>query len=95
MKLISIGAALVALAAFATPAAAQRVVTDPGYCAQFYPNANCQNYGPGNPYTGSYQRGNWEQGYARMGNRERGYARMGRSHRMHSMRHHRRMHHMR
>ena len=22
-----------------------------------YPNANCQNKGPGNPYTGSYQRG--------------------------------------
>jgi hypothetical protein len=84
MKFISIGAALVALATLATPAAAQRVVTNPGYCAQFYPNANCQNYGPGSPYTGSYQRGNWEQGYARM----------GRHHRMHTMRHHRRMHRM-
>ena len=29
----------------------------PGYCAQFYPNANCQNRGPGSPYYGgSYQR---------------------------------------
>jgi hypothetical protein len=84
MKFVSIGAALVAIAALATPAAAQRVVTNPGYCAQFYPNANCQNYGPGNPYTGSYQGGNWEQGYARM----------GRHHRMHNMRHHRRMHRM-
>jgi hypothetical protein len=80
MKFVSIGAALVALAAFATPAAAQRVVTNPGYCAQFYPNANCQNYGPGNPYTGSYQRGTWENGYARMG-------------RHHRMDRHRRMHH--
>jgi hypothetical protein len=35
---------------------AQEVVSNPGYCAQFYPNANCQNKGPGNPYTGSYQR---------------------------------------
>jgi hypothetical protein len=85
MKFLSIGAALVALAALATPAAAQRVVTNPGYCAQFYPNANCQNYGPGNPYTGSYQRGDWE----------RGYARMGRHHRAHRMHHHRRMHRMR
>jgi hypothetical protein len=82
MKFVSIGAALVAIAALATPAAAQRVVMNPGYCTQFYPNANCQNYGPGSPYTGSYQRGNWEQGYARM----------GRYHHMHSMRHHRHMH---
>ena len=27
----------------------------PGYCAQFYPNAKCQNKGPNNPYTGDYQ----------------------------------------
>lgn len=94
MKLVSIGAALVAIAALATPAAAQRVVTNPGYCAQFYANANCQNYGPGNPYTGSYQRGDWNQGYARMGNWDEGYARMER-HRMYKMRHHRRMHRMR
>jgi hypothetical protein len=49
MRFALIGAALMATAAFAAPAAAQRVVTNPGYCAQFYPNANCQNYGPGNP----------------------------------------------
>ena len=53
-KYASLGAALL-LAAFATPASAQAVVEDPGYCAQFYPNANCQNYGPGNPmYPGYY-----------------------------------------
>jgi hypothetical protein len=36
---------------------AQAVIEDPGYCAQFYPNANCENLGPGNPYTdGGYYR---------------------------------------
>lgn len=48
-------AALVA-SALASPSIAQEVISNPGYCAQFYPNANCQNRGPGNPYTGSYQR---------------------------------------
>ena len=43
-----LGAALLA-AAFVAPVSAQAVVEDPGYCAQFYPNANCHNYGPGNP----------------------------------------------
>jgi hypothetical protein len=38
------------------PARAQSVVEDPGYCAQYYPNSNCQNYGPGNPlYPGSFR----------------------------------------
>ncbi len=31
---------------------AQQVIYEPGYCAFYYPNANCQNKGPGNPYTG-------------------------------------------
>ena len=53
MKCALIGAAALAAAAFATPALAQAVISDPGYCAQFYPNANCQNLGPGNPYTDS------------------------------------------
>ena len=44
-----IAAALILLSA--APATAQHVIYDPGWCAQFYPNANCQNYGPGNPYT--------------------------------------------
>jgi len=44
-----ITAALLALSA--APAGAQGVITNPGWCAQFYPNANCQNLGPGNPYT--------------------------------------------
>ena len=51
-----LGAAAILASALASPAMAQEVIYNPGYCAQFYPNANCQNKGPGNPYTGSYQR---------------------------------------
>lgn len=51
-----LAAAAVVAATLAGPAMAQEVIYNPGYCAQFYPNANCQNKGPGNPYTGSYQR---------------------------------------
>ncbi len=60
-----LGAAALVASALASPAMAQAVIYNPGYCAQFYPNANCQNKGPGNPYTGSYQRHeNWQdQGY--------------------------------
>jgi hypothetical protein len=47
-KFALLGAALL-VSASAGPALAQAAVEDPGYCAQFYPNANCQNYGPGNP----------------------------------------------
>ncbi|SDK15642.1 MULTISPECIES: hypothetical protein [Bradyrhizobium] len=52
-RLLSVAAAL---AVIAGPATAQQVISEPGYCAFFYPNANCQNKGPGNPYTGDYQR---------------------------------------
>jgi hypothetical protein len=55
-KLRLLGAAAVVSSALASPAMAQQVIYNPGYCAQFYPNANCQNKGPGNPYTGDYQR---------------------------------------
>ena len=45
------------------PAMAQQVMGEPGYCAFYYPNANCQNKGPGNPYTDpNYQR-RFSQGY--------------------------------
>ena len=44
------GAAAV-LAVMMVPAMAQQVMGEPGYCAFYYPNANCQNKGPGNPYT--------------------------------------------
>jgi hypothetical protein len=56
MSIYRLLAAAAALAVIAAPAAAQQVIYEPGYCAFFYPNANCQNYGPGNPYTGGYQR---------------------------------------
>jgi hypothetical protein len=49
-------AAVVITSALAGPAMAQQVITNPGRCAQFYPDANCQNFGPGNPYTDGYQR---------------------------------------
>src|ERR1700753_3298525 len=54
LKLLG-AAALVASSALASRVMAQQVITNPGRCAQFYPNANCQNLGPGNPYTGDYQ----------------------------------------
>ena len=67
MKFALIGAAALAAGAFATPALAQAVISDPGYCAQFYPNANCQNLGPGNPHTdGSYYRNTWQNNHAFM-----------------------------
>jgi hypothetical protein len=61
-----LGALAVLSSLSATPISAQAVVQEPGYCAQFYPNANCQNKGPGNPY-GNYpqptaQRNDWSSG---------------------------------
>ena len=44
-------AAAAVLLGITAPATAQQVISEPGYCAFFYPNANCQNKGPGNPYT--------------------------------------------
>ena len=53
-----LGAVAVLSTAIATPAPAQQVISEPGYCAFFYPYANCQNKGPGNPYTDpNYPRG--------------------------------------
>ena len=54
-----VGAAI-ALAVMTAPAMAQQVISEPGYCAFFYPNANCQNKGPGNPYTDQRR---FNQGY--------------------------------
>ena len=59
MTRLAIMGAIALLSAVATPASAQHVIYNSGWCAQFYPNANCQNYGPGNPYT-SY---GWRRGY--------------------------------
>ena len=55
--------AIAALLSFASiPAMAQQVISEPGYCAFFYPNANCQNKGPNSPYNGDYQRRNQARG---------------------------------
>jgi hypothetical protein len=51
MKRALIGAVAIATAGFAAPVLAQAVIEDPGYCAQFYPNPNCQNLGLDNPYS--------------------------------------------
>ena len=59
------GAAMLTLGLGTTSAAAQAAVSEPGYCAFFYPYANCQNKGPGNPYTDSnYPRGPSPDAYA-------------------------------
>ena len=58
-----IGAVAILSAAIATPVRAQQVISEPGYCAFFYPYANCQNKGPGNPYTDpNYRRGPVQDG---------------------------------
>ena len=51
-----------ALALITAPAMAQQVMGEPGYCAFYYPNANCQNKGANNPYTGDYQLRNQMRG---------------------------------
>lgn len=45
------GAAIMAIlsAAAATPALAQAANPEPGYCAQFYPNSDCNSIGPDTP----------------------------------------------
>jgi len=56
--------AILSIIVVAPPARAQAVVYEPAYCAFYYPYANCQNYGPGNPATDpNYRRGpNWSGG---------------------------------
>jgi hypothetical protein len=64
-----LGAVAVLSTLSAVPVSAQAVISEPGYCAFFYPSANCQNKGPGNPY-GNYQQpyGNYQQPAARANN---------------------------
>ena len=51
MKAKLFGLAAIAASALAGPAMAQAVINDPGRCSAEFPNANCTNLGPGNPYT--------------------------------------------
>jgi len=69
MKFALFGVAAVTAIGLVAPVKAQEVIYNPGYCAQFYPNANCQNKGPGNPYTGTYRAAHWQNNYAYMGHR--------------------------
>jgi hypothetical protein len=57
-----LAAAAILASALASPATAQEVIYNPGYCAQFYPNANCQNRGPGSPYDPGYYQGQTYRG---------------------------------
>jgi len=52
-KIKLLGAAAVAATMLTSSAMAQAVVGNPGRCEAQFPNANCQNFGPGNPYTSS------------------------------------------
>ena len=47
MSRLKLFAAAILASVVATPVLAQEVISNPGYCAFFYPNANCQNKGPG------------------------------------------------
>ncbi|MDA9464191.1 hypothetical protein [Bradyrhizobium sp. CCBAU 53415] len=53
MNIKLLGATAIAATMLAGSAMAQAVVTNPGRCSAQFPNANCQNLGPGNPYTDS------------------------------------------
>jgi hypothetical protein len=67
MKFALLGSAALAATALAGSSQAQPVVTNPGKCAQYYPDANCQNLGPGNPYTDSYFNRGYQNIYGAMG----------------------------
>ena len=61
MSTFKLFAAAILASGVATPVLAQEVNYEPGYCAQFYPNANCQNNGPGSPADPNwrYDGGGW------------------------------------
>ncbi|WP_439368864.1 hypothetical protein ACRQ5Q_17355 [Bradyrhizobium sp. PMVTL-01] len=51
MNIKLLGATAIAATMLAGSAMAQAVINNPGRCSAQFPNANCQNLGPGNPYT--------------------------------------------
>ena len=61
MSTLKLFAATILASLATTPVSAQAVIQEPGYCAFFYPTANCQNKGPGNPYTDPNYRRNGGQ----------------------------------
>jgi hypothetical protein len=66
MKSVFLQAALI-FGVLTASAAAQPVIYNPSRCAQFYPNANCQNEGPGSWFSGTYRAPGWRNGYASVG----------------------------
>ena len=50
MQFNLVGAVVIAATAFSTHVLPQADIEDPGYCAQFYANANCQIVGPAKSY---------------------------------------------
>ena len=58
MSALRLFAAAILASVLTTPVLAQAVISEPGYCAQFYPTANCNNEGLGNPYTDPNWRSN-------------------------------------
>lgn len=56
MNIKLLGAVAITAITVAGPAMAQAVVNNPARCSAQFPNANCQNLGPGNPYTDSRYR---------------------------------------
>ena len=73
MSIYRLLGAAAALAVIATPAMAQAVMGEPGYCAFYYPNANCLNKGPGNPYTDPNYPRYGNQAYANQARANQGY----------------------
>jgi hypothetical protein len=60
-----LGAMAILSTALSTPVRAQQAMSEPAYCAFYYPNANCQNKGPGNPYNDpNYRRNAAQNGQA-------------------------------
>ena len=60
-----LGVMAVLSTAIVTSVTAQPVISEPGYCAFFYPNANCQNKGPDSPYTDpNFHRNQGAQGWS-------------------------------
>ena len=47
MSTLKLFAATILASLATTPVSAQAVIQEPGYCAFFYPTANCQDNGPG------------------------------------------------
>ncbi len=68
-----LGAAVI-LFAISASAIAQEVIYEPGYCAQYYPDANCQNIGPNNPDSAEYRRRLGHNGMKSSGDRTVGAA---------------------